>query len=115
MQFEVDRDPRYNYTKECDGPTAAERRTCFSDVCRCFHDHLDYGTLSITYGSLWRNDTSENVYAHMTPTTAVEIGEGFVIGLERSELQHKCELFFEFLLKMKEIMRNFPFKSVIVY
>jgi hypothetical protein len=79
-----DPDPRYNYTKECPGPSLAERRECFSDICRCFNDHLDYGTLSMTYGALWHNVTAENVYAHMMPTTAVEIGEGFVIGLERT-------------------------------
>ena len=33
---------------------------------------------------MWHNDTKENVYGHMMPTTAVEIGEGFVIGLERT-------------------------------
>jgi hypothetical protein len=57
---------------------------CFTDLCRCFSDHLDFGTLSISYGNLWFNDTRENVYGHMMPTTAVEIGEGFVIGLERT-------------------------------
>ena len=29
-----DRDPRYNYTEECAGPSAKERFECFSDVCR---------------------------------------------------------------------------------
>ena len=79
-----DPDTRYNYTKECPGPTAVQRRECFGDICRGFNDHLDYGTLSMTYGSLWHNSTKENVYAHMTPTTALEIGEGFVIGRERT-------------------------------
>ena len=79
----IDPDPRYNYTTECAGPTADERRVCFTDICRCVHDHLDFGTLSMTYGALWHNDKRENVYAHMMPTTAVEIGEGYVIGLER--------------------------------
>ena len=37
----------------------------------------------MTYGALWHNDKRENVYAQMMPTTAVEIGEGYVIGLER--------------------------------
>ena len=79
-----DPDPRYNHTVRCGGPSARERERCFSDLCLCFQDHLDYGTLSMTYGSLWHNTTRENVYAHMTPITAVEIGEGFVIGLERT-------------------------------
>jgi hypothetical protein len=79
-----DPDPKYNYTKECPGPSTAERKVCFSDLCRCFSDHLDYGTLSMTYGSLWHNDTRENIYGHLMPTTATEIGEGFVIGLERT-------------------------------
>eukprot|EP01052_Picozoa_sp_SAG31_P029018 SAG31_NODE_2850_length_4998_cov_3.096346_4_plen_827_part_00 len=79
----ADPDPRYNYTTECAGPSAEERRLCFTDLCRCFHDHLDFGTLSMSYGALWHNDARENVYAHMMPTTAIEIGEGFVIGIER--------------------------------
>jgi hypothetical protein len=79
-----DFDSRYNYTKECPGPSAAERRVCFTNLCRCFSDHLDFGTLSISYGNMWPNDNRSNVYGHMTPTTAVEIGEGFVIGLERT-------------------------------
>ena len=37
----------------------------------------------MSYGALWHNDEQENVYAHMMPTTAIEIGEGFVIGIER--------------------------------
>jgi hypothetical protein len=77
----------YNYTKQCPGPTAVQRRVGVLQVqylCRGFNDHLDYGTLSMTYGSLWHNSTEENVYAHMTPTTALEIGEGFVIGRERT-------------------------------
>ena len=48
----------------------------------------------MTYGSLWRNVTRENVYARMMPTTAVEIGEGFVIGIERTVTQvsvERCE------------------------
>ena len=47
----------------------------------------------MTYGSLWRNVTRENVYARMMPTTAVEIGEGFVIGIERTVTQVSvCEV-----------------------
>jgi hypothetical protein len=96
-----DPDPRYNYTEECSGPSASERRVCFSGLCRCFNDHLDYGTLSMSYGALWHNGSStatwttsgagqqrENIYAHMTPTTAIEIGEGYVIGLERTITKH---------------------------
>ena len=85
-----DPDPRYNYTTECPGPSASERKICFSDLCRCFNDHLDFGTLSMSYGALWHNGSDnstvgqENVYGHMMPTTAIEIGEGFVLGRERT-------------------------------
>ena len=78
-----DSDPRYNHTADCPGPTAVQRRICYTAPCLSFSDHLDYGVLSMTYGSLWKNDTRDNVYSQMVPTTPIEIGEGFVIGLER--------------------------------
>eukprot|EP01048_Picozoa_sp_COSAG05_P013045 COSAG05_NODE_1353_length_5111_cov_5.861931_2_plen_185_part_00 len=79
-----DPDPRYNYTTECPGPSASERKICFSNLCRNFNDHLDFGTLSMSYGALWPKHGGENIYGHMVPTTAVEIGEGFIIGRERT-------------------------------
>lgn len=36
------------------------------------------------YDGLWKNTTQPNIYGQMTPITPVEIGEGFVIGLERT-------------------------------
>jgi len=33
---------------------------------------------------LWPNTTRENIYAHMTPMTPIELGEGFLIGIERT-------------------------------
>jgi hypothetical protein len=70
-----DSDPRYNHTDDCPGPSAVQRRICYIAPCLSFSDHLDYGALSMTYGSLWHNDTHENVYAQMVPTTPIEIGE----------------------------------------
>ena len=52
--------------------------------CLSVSEHLDFGTLSMGYNGLWKNGTGPNIYARMVPTTAVEIGEGFVVGLERT-------------------------------
>ena len=54
------------------------------DPCISVYDHLDFGVLSMGYDGLWRNTTQPNIYGQMTPTTPVEIGFGFVIGLERT-------------------------------
>ena len=43
------------------------------------------------YGGLWHNNTAPNIYATMVPTTAVEIGEGFVVGLERTVTKRSGE------------------------
>ena len=40
--------------------------------------------LSMGYDGLWPNTSQPNIYATMTPTTPVELGEGFVIANERT-------------------------------
>ena len=52
--------------------------------CLSVHDHLDFGVLNMGYDGLWHDTTQPNIYRKMTPLIAVEIGEGFVIGLERT-------------------------------
>jgi hypothetical protein len=47
-------------------------------------DHLDFGGLTLLYDGLFYNTTKPNIIATMYPTTVVEIGEGFVIGRERT-------------------------------
>lgn len=42
------------------------------------------GVISMGYGGLWGNTTTPNVMATMVPMTAVELGEGFVVGRERT-------------------------------
>ena len=54
------------------------------DPCLSVYDHLQYGVLSMGYDGLWHNSTRENIYALMTPMTPVELGEGFIIGMERT-------------------------------
>jgi hypothetical protein len=52
--------------------------------CVSVVEHLQFGALSMGYDGLWPNRTGVNVLQHMTPTTVVELGEGVVIGLERT-------------------------------
>ena len=77
-----DEDPRYNYS-DAFPHDPAQRLQFMLDPCISVHDHLDFGVLSMGYDGLWPNTTAPNIYGQMTPTTPVEIGEGFVIGLER--------------------------------
>lgn len=78
-----DEDPLYNYTEHF--PHDIVRRTEFMiSPCLSVYDHLQYGVLSMGYDGLWPNSTRENIYAHMTPTTPIELGEGFLIGEERT-------------------------------
>lgn len=78
-----DSDPRYNYT-DCCGDDFQRRLRFMTRPCLSITDHLDWGTLSIHYDGLFYNSTTPKIYATMAPTTAVEIGEGFVLGLERA-------------------------------
>ena len=82
-----DEDPRYNYSSCClvNGTDNAQKRYEFMTTpCRAVTDHLDFGLLSISYGGMWRNTSVPNIYSQMMPTTALEIGEGYVIGRERT-------------------------------
>jgi hypothetical protein len=78
-----DQDPLYNHT-DCCGDDHDARRWFMTAPCLSVSEHLDFGSLSMGYGGLWHNSTAPNVYATMVPTTAVEIGEGYVVGLERT-------------------------------
>ena len=78
-----DEDPKYNHTMCC-GDSRMQRRWFMTEPCLSVSEHLDFGTLSMGYNGLWKNGSAPNVYAQMVPTTAVEIGEGFVIGVERT-------------------------------
>jgi hypothetical protein len=75
---------------EVSSPTECVNRHLATHELGCVYipsqvsEHLDFGTLSMGYNGLWKNGTGANIYATMVPTTAVEIGEGFVIGLERT-------------------------------
>ena len=51
--------------------------------CLSITDHLDFGALTISYDSLFPNSSTPNIYSRMFPTTALEIGPGFVLGNER--------------------------------
>ena len=55
-------------------------------TCTCSTDHLDFGGLTLLYDGLFYNGstTKPNIISTMYPTTVVEIGEGFVIGKERT-------------------------------
>ena len=79
-----DEDPLYNHT-DCCGDSR-ERRLHFmsTNPCLSVMEHLDFGVLSMGYGGLWKNGSAPNIYEQMVPTTAVEIGEGYVTGLERT-------------------------------
>ena len=78
-----DEDPQYNYSSSFPHDPAS-RAQFMMDPCISVHGHLDFGVLSMGYDGLWHNTTQPNIYGQMTPTTPVEIGEGFVIGLERT-------------------------------
>lgn len=78
-----DVDPLYNHT-HCCGNDRELRRQFMTAPCLSVSEHLDFGTLSMGYNGLWKNGTGSNIFAQMVPTTAVEIGEGFIIGLERT-------------------------------
>ena len=52
--------------------------------CISVTEHLQFGSLSMGYDGLWHNVSVPNIYQVMTPTTAVELGQGFLIGLERT-------------------------------
>eukprot|EP01052_Picozoa_sp_SAG31_P033612 SAG31_NODE_3822_length_3852_cov_2.137490_2_plen_255_part_00 len=53
------------------------------DVFTNVLEHLDHGVLSFGYDGLFRNDPRRTCYTAMFPITVVEIGPGFVIGVER--------------------------------
>lgn len=53
------------------------------DVFTNVLEHLDFGVLSFGYDGLFRNDPRRTCYTAMFPITVVEIGPGFVIGVER--------------------------------
>ena len=108
----LDEDPRYNYTEHF--PHDVAQRTQFMlQPCLSVYDHLDFGALSMGYDGLWvrpaalslagcsallqfsaavsqpaalsqHNTSTPNIYATMTPTTPVEIGEGLIIAIERT-------------------------------
>lgn len=79
-----DNDPHYNHTHCCGDSRTARLRYMSTNPCLSVMEHLDFGTLSMGYGGLWSNGSAPNVYATMVPTTSVEIGEGFVVGIERT-------------------------------
>jgi hyaluronoglucosaminidase len=82
-----DEDPRYNYSDCClvNGNDDFQKRLDFMTTpCLAITDHLDFGLLSISYGGYFQNRTAPTIYSQMMPTTALEIGEGYVIGAERT-------------------------------
>ena len=78
-----DIDPKYNHTDEFPD-SAAARRVYMQQPCQSITEHLEFGALSLGYDGLFKNVSRSNIYAHMFPITAIEIGKGFVIGLERT-------------------------------
>ena len=78
-----DEDPLFNYTSHYPHDLV-ERTKYMLHPCLSVYDHLQYGVLSMGYDGLWPNTTAENIYEHMTPMTPVELGEGFIIGKERT-------------------------------
>ena len=78
-----DEDPRYNHT-DCCGDDRVKRRQFMTAPCLSVTEHLDFGTLSMGYNGLWKNGTGPNIYSQMVPSTPVEIGEGYLIALERT-------------------------------
>ena len=78
-----DEDPRYNHS---DVPLLpADARLAFmTDPCVSLTDNLDFGVISAGYGGLWHNTSTANIFSAITPITATEVGEGFLLGEERA-------------------------------
>ena len=69
-----DADPKYNRKGNISG----------ADVCWNIVNHLDDGVLSENYdGMIPKLPELPTIWEHMWPITAIELGDGFVIGRER--------------------------------
>ena len=69
----ADEDPKYSRAGNVSG----------SDVCWNMMNHLDEGVLSYMYEGMFPNGTRPTILQHMWPITVKELGDGFVIGMER--------------------------------
>ena len=81
-----DPDPKYNHSEMYPGDHL-RRMQFMTAPCLSIVQHLDYGSLSAGYDGMFKNSTvagAPNIYATMVPTTPWQIGEGFVLGLERA-------------------------------
>ena len=75
-----DDDPRYDLTAECDIAGSQHGRSC---RWRSLLDMLDFGTLTFGWDWLYTNRTEDTPQRWMYPTTVVELGKGWVRGVER--------------------------------
>ena len=82
-----DEDPRYNATNFCGKPECTDTQAYYrfmTNPCFSLTNHLDFGVLSASYGGLFANSSVPTIYAQLMPTTALQLGEGFVLGKERA-------------------------------
>ena len=68
-----DLDPKYNRGENVSG----------SDVCWNVVNHLDDGVLSYLYDGMMPKGANATIIGNMWPITVKELGDGFVIGVER--------------------------------
>merc|ERR1712046_540825 len=81
-----DENPYYNLTSFCGKPTCSDKQAYYdlmTNPCFALTNHLDFGVLSASYGGLFKNSSAPTIYAMLMPTTAFEIGDGYVLGKER--------------------------------